>query len=102
MEFGTYGRRTVEPTVPLNSSIGTKYCDWPGDENHAKSLAVPGTVIVTRLDEIDRPVPFKPVTLIGDGLHVVGWQMAYTEATPGKLVVTLPEGVAVMSIGSVD
>src|ERR1700677_1949413 len=102
MEFGTYGRRTVEPTVPVSNSTGTKYCDKPGEENQTKSLAVPGVVMVTGFDEIDRPVPLKPVSLIGAGSQVLGWQTAFTEATPGKLVVTVPPAPTAISIGSVD
>ena len=36
----------------------------------------------TGFEERERPVPASPMTLIGDGLQLVGWQMAYTEATP--------------------
>ena len=72
MEFGTKGRRTVEPTVPVSSSTGTKYCDWPGAANHRYSLAVPGTVMLTGFEETERPVPYKPTSLIGDGLQLGG------------------------------
>jgi hypothetical protein len=102
IEFGTYGKRIVEPTVPLISSTGTKYCDCPGEENQTYSLAVPGTVIFTGFDVIDKPVPLTPVTLIGAGLQVVGWQTAFTEATLGKLVVIPPVEPTEMSMGSVD
>jgi hypothetical protein len=39
--------------------------------------------MVTGFEEIESPVPYKPISLIGAGLQVVGWQTAKTEATPG-------------------
>src|ERR1039457_1326476 len=91
IEFGTYGSRTVEPTeVPVIRFTGTKYCDFPGAANHIKALAVPGVVIFTGSLAIANPVPKRPTWLIGDGLHVDGWQTAYTEAAPANAVETAP------------
>ena len=66
----------MEPIVPVINSTGTKYCDCPGDEYHTKELAVPGVVMLTGLLEIESPVPYSPISLMGAGLHVPGWQMA--------------------------
>jgi len=59
------------------------YCELPGAPNHAKSLAVPGTVRDTGLEEMETPVPFNPISLMGAGLQMFGWQMALIEAVPG-------------------
>ena len=91
MVLGTYGILTGEPTVPLISSTGTKYCEpalgaYPGKdcvspvagdiglEYQTKSLATPGVVIVTELLVIEVPVWLMPTLSIGAGLQVVGWQ----------------------------
>jgi hypothetical protein len=37
---------------------------------------VPGVVMLTGLEETERPVPLKPSSLMGDGLQTEGWQMA--------------------------
>src|SRR5579859_2474388 len=102
IELGTYGRRTVEPTVPFSNETGTKYCDRPGAEYHMLELAVPGVVMVTGLLETASPVPYSPTWLMGAGLHDPGWQMAYTEEVPGKLAVTAPVLLTVMSSWFVD
>jgi hypothetical protein len=56
----------------------------------------------TGLDEMERPVEFKPSSLMGDGLHEKGWQIAYTEATPGWIADTLALLLTPMSMGLVD
>jgi hypothetical protein len=94
--------RTVEPNVPVSNSTGTKYSEVPGAANHTKSLAVPGTAMLTGFDEIGTPVPNKPTSLVGAGLHVLGSQSAAIEATPGKLAVMDPPELAVTSMGFVD
>ena len=66
----------MELIVPVRSSAETKYFDWPGAANHRYSLAVPGVVMITGFDEMERPVPYKPTSLIGAGLQPGGWQMA--------------------------
>ena len=40
-------------------------------------------MILTGLEEMDRPVPFKPISLIGAGLQVGGSHTALIEAAPG-------------------
>ena len=92
----------MEPGVPVSSSIEEKYCDWPGAANQAKSLVAPGTMMLTGLEAMDRPVPFKPSSLMGARLHAGGSQIAVTVATPGKKGVMDPVPVAVMSMGLVD
>jgi hypothetical protein len=57
----------------------------------------------TGLLEMESPVPLPaPTSLIGDGLQVAGWQIAYTEAAPGNDAVIAPPAPAVMSKGFVD
>ena len=92
----------VDPVVPVNNSTAVKYCDLPGAANHKYELAVPGTVTVTGLLEMERPVLSNPTSLMGDGLQVVGWQMADIEAVPGKAAVKPPVEPTKMSSGLVD
>ena len=92
----------MEPGVPVSSSIEEKYCDWPGAANQTKSLVLPGTITVTGLEEMESPVPFKPSSLMGAGLHSGGAQNAVTVATPGNAGVMEPLPVVVMSMGLVD
>jgi hypothetical protein len=66
----------VEPIVPVSSSTGTKYCDWPEPEPDVVAGGAGNVVMVTGFEEMERPVPYKPTSLIGDGLQVGGWQMA--------------------------
>ena len=63
---------------------------------------MPGVVILTALLEIERPVPKSPIWLMGEGLHEEGWQVAYTDAAPGKDARIEPVPPAEMSSGLVD
>ena len=94
--------RTVEPGLPVRSSMEEKYCDWFGAANHTKSLVVPGTMTLMGFDVMDNPVPLSPSLLMGAGLHNGGLQSAVMVATPGNAAVMEPDPVVVISMGLVD
>src|ERR1700733_9838517 len=102
MELGTKGMRTVELGLPVRSSTEEKYCDWFGAANHTKSLVVPGTTTSTGFESMDNPVPFRPSSLIGAGLHKGGLQSAVNVAAPGNEAVIEPVPVVVIAMGLVD
>src|ERR1700733_15262561 len=87
--------------VPVEKSIGTKYGE-PGLDTQMKLLFLPGAAICTKLLSTGTPVPRVPITLIGAGLQVVGWQMALIAEFEGRDAVTPPVALTAIRPGLVD
>ena len=56
----------------------------PGRKTRQSRWSVPGTMMLTGLEEMDSPVPFNPNSLIGAGLQTRGRRSAVTLRHPDR------------------
>src|ERR1700751_4440323 len=97
MELGEEGSLIWLPTVPVEKPIGTQHGD-----TQLKLLFLPGGAICTKLLSTGTPVTRVPITLIGAGLQLVGWEMAVIAEFEGKDAVTPPVERTAILPGLVD